>query len=243
MGVGLSTRLPNELAEKLRGYSFSKHPYDETGAAIYVLKHQTEPRLYLKIRSEQTDRLSSEYQMLKWINQRVPTPEPLYYSREGTTEYLLTTEVKGNPTYQVESTEHETAVRVLAETLRKIHSLDTRGCPAKHRIDDWIMFLRGKGVDVSLLGDWRPEENLCFTHGDYCLPNIIVHGDRLSGIIDWDYGGLSDPYADFVSCTWSIRYNFKGESETLIPLFFETYDLAVDDEKLGFYRRLNELIP
>lgn len=243
MGVGLSTRLPEELAEKLRGYSFSKHPYDETQAAIYVLSHQTEPRLYLKIRRDQTNLLNYEYNMLKWINQRVPTPEALYYSREGTTEYLLTTEVKGTPTYQVEPSEHETAVRVLAETLRKIHSLDTRGCPVKHRIVDWIRSLQERGIDVSPLGDWRPEEDLCFTHGDYCLPNLIVHDGKLSGVIDWDYAGLADPYADFVSCTWSLRYNFKEQAETLIPLFFETYDVDIDEEKLGFYRRLNELIP
>ena len=32
MGGELSIRLPDELAEKLRGYSFSRHPYDETEA-------------------------------------------------------------------------------------------------------------------------------------------------------------------------------------------------------------------
>ncbi|MCW4011549.1 MAG: aminoglycoside 3'-phosphotransferase [Candidatus Bathyarchaeota archaeon] len=243
MGEGLSTRLPNELAERLTGYSLVKHPYDESQATIYVLTHQTEPRLYLKIRGDQTNRLSSEYRMLKWINQRVPTPEPLYYTKEASTEYLLTTEIKGTPTYQVEPSERETAVRILAKTLRKIHSLDTVGCPVRHTVDDWIKALREKEINVSPLGDWRPLENLCFTHGDYCLPNIIVENGVLSGVIDWDYAGLADPYVDLASCTWSLGYNYKEEAETLIPLFLETYGVDIDEAKLGFYRSLYDLIP
>ena len=243
MGEGLSTRLPDELVELLAGYSFVKHPYDESQATIYVLTHQTEPRLYLKIRNDQTNRLYSEYQMLKWINQRIPTPEPLIYTKEKSTEYLLTTEIKGTPTYQVEPSERETAVRILAETLRKIHRLDTSGCLAKHSIEDWVKTLREKKIDVSPLGDWRPEENLCFTHGDYCLPNIIVEKSRLSGVIDWDYAGLADPYVDLASCTWSLEYNYKEEADTLIPLFLETYGIEIDEAKLGFYRRLYDLIP
>jgi len=243
MGEGLSTRLPDELAERLTGYTFSKHPYNESQATIYVLTSESEPRHYLKTRSDQTNRLDSEYQMLKWINQRVPTPEPVYYHKESSTEYLLTTEIKGIPTYQVKPSEHKTAVRILAMTLRKIHSLDPAGCPARHTVDNWVKTLQEKKIDVSSLGDWRPEENLCFTHGDYCLPNILVDNGALSGVIDWDYAGLADPYADLVSCTWSIRYNYKTEAETLIPYFFETYGIDIDEEKLGFYRRLNELIP
>ena len=243
MGEGLSTRLPDELAERLTDYTFSKHPYDESQATIYVLTSESEPRLYLKTRNDQTNRLNKEYQMLKWINQRVPTPKPVYYKKEASTEYLLTTEIKGTPTYQVKPSEHKTVVRILAETLRKIHSLDTRGCPVRHAIDDWVKTLKRKEIDVSPLGDWRPIENLCFTHGDYCLPNIIVENGALSGVIDWDYAGLADPYVDLASCTWSLGFNYKEEAEKLTPLFYQTYGVDVDEKKLNFYRRLYDLIP
>ncbi|TFH13229.1 aminoglycoside 3'-phosphotransferase, partial [Candidatus Bathyarchaeota archaeon] len=91
--------------------------------------------------------------------------------------------------------------------------------------------------------EWRPVENFVFTHGDYCLPNILIEDGVLSGVIDWDYAGLADPYVDFVSCMWSIRYNFGEEADDLIPLFLETYDVELDPAKYGFYKRLNELIP
>jgi len=243
MGVGLSTRLPDTLAEKLRGYSFSKHPYDETGAEIHVLSHPDQPRLYLKIRLGDSGKLEKEYLMLKWINQRVPTPEPIYYTLENSTEYLLTSEITGTPTYQVEPTERETAVTILATALKKIHNLDPADCPVIHSVDKWIKFLEERGIDVSSLGDWRPVEKPVFTHGDYCLPNIIVGDGALSGVIDWDFAGLADPYVDLVSCIWSIGYNYGEETDTLLSSFLETYGVELEQAKYDFYKRLNELIP
>ena len=242
MGGELSTRLPDELAEKLRGYFSTRHPYDETEAEIHVLSHPSKSRLYLKTRRGDSH-LETEYLMLKWINQRVHTPEPLYYSKENSTEYLLTTEITGTPTYQVPPTERETAVKILANTLKQIHSLGTAGCPVVHSVDKWIEFLKEKDIDISSLGDWRPVENPVFTHGDYCLPNIIVKDGMLSGVIDWDYAGLADPYVDLVSCIWSIRYNYGEEADTLIPFFLKTYGVELDQAKYTFYKKLNELIP
>ena len=241
MADGLFTRLPSELAELLTGYSYTRHPYDESQAEIYVLCNN-ERRLYLKIRADSTLRLEKEYQMLKWINQRIPVPEPIYYSKEKRGEYLLTSEITGTPTYQVAPTEREQAVRVLAETLCKIHGLNPIECPVSHSIDDWISYLNEKQIDTSSLGP-RPSEELVFTHGDYCLPNIIVKEGGLSGVIDWDYAGLADPYADLASCAWSLGYNYKEDADNLIPLFYETYGVEIDEEKLGYYRRLYELIP
>ncbi len=239
----LSTRLPDELNDRLTGYSSVRHPYNESQAEIYVLTHHSEPRLYLKIRNDETNRLHSEYRMLKWINQRFPTPEPLYYSKEESTEYLLTTEINGTPTYQVEPNEREQTVRVLAETLRTIHGLNPSGCPVSRGIHKQVKHLETQGVDVSGLGNWRPVEFLCFTHGDYCLPNIIVDSGELSGVIDWDYAGVADPYVDFVSCLWSLRYNYKDEAERLIPVFLEAYGVELDEEKYAFFQKLSDITP
>ena len=235
--------MPDELAEKLEGYGFTLHPYDESQAEIHVLKHPDKPTLYLKIRQGASKQLETEYNMLRWINQRVPTPEPIYYEAEESMEYLLTSEVSGTPTYQVEPSERETAVKILSETLKQIHSLDTTGCPVSHSIDSWINVLKKQKIDASSLSDLRPCEKLVFTHGDYCLPNIIVQDAVLSGVIDWDYAGLADPYVDFVSCMGSIRFNYGEEAETLIQVFLETYGVELDQTKYDFYRRLNELIP
>jgi aminoglycoside phosphotransferase len=177
---------------------------------------------------------------------RLPTPEPLFYMLSEGVEYLLTREVPGTPAYQVQPEEREDAVRVLAFTLKCIHELDTDACPYTNTIEDRVTALKptlnqrdGKKLDALL--KHAPAETLVFTHGDYCLPNVITLGARLGGVIDWDYAGLADPYVDLASCFRSLKYNYgeRDSKEIWIPLFLEVYGLdALDDEKLGFYTEL-----
>ena len=232
--------LPGKLSELTEGYTVNRYPWYETAAKIYRLESENDA-LYLKlIEGQPTRNLERESKILEWVDGRLPTPKLLYYGYEEGVEYQLTSEVKGTPTYKVQPFERADAVRVLGETLRMIHSLDSSGCPIDNRVDNKLVQID----DTSKLGE-RPAEDLVFTHGDYCLPNIIMENASLSGVIDWDYGGLADPYVDFNSCIWSMGFNY-GEQETKqkwIPLFLESYGLDdLDEEKLAFYGRLSSLI-
>ena len=247
MGGGQSTKLPSlpdELAELTEGYSLSRFPYYETSAKIYRLS-SGDTRLYLKIiEGQQVLSLERESRILKWINGRIPTPRLLYYRVQDGNEYQLTTEVTGIPTYQVEPTEREHAVKALGEALKMIHSLDPSGCPIDNRIRNRLKQLQENGIDTSYLVD-QPKESLAFIHGDYCLPNIIIEDRALNGVIDWDYAGLADPYADFTSCIWSMGYNYGLEetAERWEPYFFMVYGLEdVDVGKLAYYRKLMDLL-
>lgn len=239
-----SVKLGGPLEELTEGYRASRHPYGETGAEIYRLTHPEKPSLYLK--SSRGEGLRHEYDVLKWIGVRLPTPEPLFYMLSEGVEYLLTSEVPGTPAYQVQPEEREDAVRVLAFTLKCIHELETDACPYTNTVERRVAALnpRLNRRDREKLDDlmkYAPAETLVFTHGDYCLPNVITLGPRLSGVIDWDYAGLADPYVDLVSCFHSLKYNYgeRDSKEKWIPLFLEVYGLgALDDEKLGFYTEL-----
>jgi len=248
MGDGPSTglpSLPDELAGLAEGYDFSRFPYYETAAKIYRLS-SGDSVLYLKIiEGQQTLSLERESTILKWIDGRTPTPKLHYYGVQDGNEYQLTSEVKGTPTYQVQPNEREHAVKALGEALKMIHSLDPSGCPIDNRIDNRLRQLQEGGVDTSHLND-KPDESLVFTHGDYCLPNIIMEERELSGVIDWDYAGLADPYADFASCVWSMGYNYGLEetAERWEPYFFMVYGLEdFDVGRLAYYRKLMDLFP
>ena len=237
--------LPDELAGLDEGYDFSRFPYYETSAKIYRLS-SGDSVLYLKIiEGQQTLSLERESTILKWIDGRIPTPELLYYGVQDGTEYQLTTEVKGIPTYQVQPNEREHAVKALGAALRMIHSLDPIGCPIDNRIENRLNQLQEGGVNTSHL-NYKPDESLVFTHGDYCLPNIIIKEREISGVLDWDYAGLADSYADFASCIWSLGYNYGLEetAERWEPYFFMVYGLDdVDVGKLAYYRKLMDLFP
>jgi len=234
---------PEEINDYIKGYAITRHPYHET-ADIYVLKREEET-IYLK--TIVNGSLTHEYQILKWINGRIPVREPIKYLKDGATEYPITSGIEGTPVYQLATERREDGVKVLAEALKMIHSLDTKGCPQKSTIDDKIILAKNKAGNplkkrkLAELENTNVSENIMFTHGDYCLPNILVTDEgALGGVIDWDYGGLADQYVDFVSCLWSLNYNF-GEGDWGSQ-FLKEYGVELDWERFGFFRDLIDLI-
>lgn len=241
MQGGQSTGLPDlpaELSSLIDGYVVNRYPWYETSAKIYRL--ESDDVLYLKlIEGQDSLNLERESKILDWIDGRLPVPRLLHYSHVDGVEYQLTTEIKGTPTYKAQPFEREKAIVAMGEAMKLIHSLNPKGCPIDNRIDNRFAKLIEDGNTIEELGE-RPGEDLVFTHGDYCLPNIITRDRELSGVLDWDYGGLADAYIDIAACSWSIQYNYgeKEAKEKWIPLLIETYGIELDYEKYEYYGRL-----
>ncbi len=75
---------------------------------------------------------------------------------------------------------------------------------------------------------------LCITHGDYWLNNIIGRIDsdfELSGIIDWEMGGVGSPYNDFAVVSFSIEkaHPFSIES------FWEGYGVKPNSAVKNYF--------
>jgi kanamycin kinase len=84
-------------------------------------------------------------------------------------------------------------------------------------------------------------EDLVFTHGDYCLPNVLIDpaARQISGYIDWGRAGVADRYQDLAIGARSVRYNLGAEWE---PRFLAAYGLdTLDLERLAWYETLDEL--
>ena len=66
-------------------------------------------------------------------------------------------------------------------------------------------------------------------HGDYCLPNILLHNRQFSGFIDLGCAGRGDRHIDLFWGAWSLRFNLK--TDRYRQRFFDGYgkqDICLD---------------
>lgn len=204
---------------------------------------------------------SRERDVLLWLQGRLPVPQVWGYGEVQQEAFLLMSAVPGweasderwhdDPTLMVDA---------LAAGLRQIHALDIRDCPfdqrlaaklaeAKRRVlagavdeSDFEPQYLGCSASVlyeELLATCPMEEDLVFTHGDYCLPNVLLDDGGVTGFIDWGWAGVADRYQDLALAVRSLGYNLGdarwGER------FLRAYGLKdVDRERMRFYVLLDE---
>lgn len=97
-----------------------------------------------------------------------------------------------------------------------------------------------KAIDLfeELVSNKPLDEELVFTHGDYCLPNVIMENQRVSGYIDWGRAGVADKYQDLALAIRSISYNFGKD---YVPYFLAGYGIKeLDESKVDFYQLMDE---
>ena len=74
-------------------------------------------------------------------------------------------------------------------------------------------------------------EKNALLHGDYCLPNIILDGDKLSGFIDLGNGGVGDRHIDLFWGAWTLFFNLGTDKYR--NRFFDAYGKElIEPEKL-----------
>jgi aminoglycoside phosphotransferase (APT) family kinase protein len=70
-------------------------------------------------------------------------------------------------------------------------------------------------------------------HRDYGLHNILVTGDRLSCILDWEGATLGDPAEDLAWMTDSMRA--KVDRQRILDLYAQTSGAVVPESRLRFF--------
>ncbi|HLJ81410.1 MAG TPA: APH(3') family aminoglycoside O-phosphotransferase, partial [Ktedonobacterales bacterium] len=193
----------------------------------------------------------------------LPVPEALAFVEDAASAYLLLSEVPGIMSCDASFADDiPVLVRLLAAGLRQLHALDYSTCPLDQRLDRKLALAaeniaaglvdeaevdpRGHAEDAPGLLRWLMEhrpaaEDLVFTHGDYCLPNILINSAHtaISGFIDLGRAGVADRYQDLALAARSLAYNFGPGWE---PLLWQAYGLtSVDAAKREYYVLLDEL--
>jgi aminoglycoside phosphotransferase len=234
-----------------------------SGAQVYRLWDERAPVSFLKVapRTGLTT-LADDAARLTWLTDRLPTPRVLAYHEDEQHCYLLTSVIPGVDTATLaERPETDIAqlVRLLAVGLRQIHAVSAADCPFDYRVPREIERVRvriaqglldergfggrweGRTIDdlfAELVATTPVDEDLVLTHGDYCLPNILLDGDNLSGFVDLGRVGVGDRYRDLALARRSLIRNCGA---AWVPLLFAEYGVPQPDEaKLTFYELLDE---
>ncbi len=205
--------------------------------------------------------LHAEMLRLRWLAGRVPVPAVAGYEVTPEAEYLAMSRLPGLPLHHPDALLHPRRVtELLARALRELHALPTRDCPfnaslavtlrrARERVEEGLVDeadfdaerqgQTGTQVLRELLRTRPAREDIVVTHGDPCLPNLILDGEYLSGFVDVGRAGLADRHADLALACWSLRYNIGLE---MAEHFLDTYGRTlIDPDKLNYYVLLDEL--
>ncbi len=252
---------PDAVQTLLRAESVTDIHIGCSSTRVYRIQER-EQTVYLKTHPISPHfSFAHEVDILRWLTGKLPVPVVHEHATDATHEYLISSEVPGdNCVDAMKRLDSGRIVELLANGLRQIHALDITRCPFDERIaaklgrgwhnvrhglvdeddfDDERLGMTAQEVYEALQRTTTPEGELVFTHGDYCLPNILVQDGRVSGFIDLDRAGISDKYNDLAIASRSIGHNLGPDYERR---FFECYGLeTVDADRIRYYRMMDEL--
>lgn len=218
---------------------------------------------------------NNEYHMLKLLNCKLPVPKVMDFYQKNGENYLRMSKIKGKMLCDKEIIEEPyKVVKLAASSLKKLWEINIDDCKEKFIINldkklEIARFRVENGlVDTSMCEEetfngkefsnplellvWlennKPKcDKLVLSHGDFCLPNIFVDGENISGYIDLGLCGLDDIYQDIAICYRSLRDNIigrysNGKNQKFdIELIFSELGIVPDYNKIRYYLLLDEL--
>lgn len=254
----LRASLPDQINSHIEGFTFRKDSSGLSGAAVYRLSNDKKT-LFLKIEKDKPESMR-EHEIFLWLQDRLPVPKVIASCSEGGHRYLLTTKAPGECACSKNNLQNpRQSVELLAAGIKALQSVEIAGCPFDNSLDHKLRLAKAsikKGlVDMS---DWnddtnfkspqklyeylvahRHEEELCFTHGDYCFPNVFFKNKSVSGFIDLGRAGIADKWQDIALCIRSMHYNLGTDQYD--RLFFEHLGIKPNYKKIEYYILLDEL--
>ncbi len=256
-------QLPGPLQAMLSDSLWEQVSIGQSGHHVYRVQRPDGQACYLKIAPQaESGELAAEFERLRWLNGRLPVADAWVLSRSHGWAYLVQSEVPGLMACDAAfATDVPALARLLAEGLRHVHAVSIGGCPFDQRLERKIAVARERAraglVDESdfdavragmcaqdlldvLIRNRPADEDVVFTHGDYCLPNVLIDpvAGHVSGYIDVARAGVADRYQDLALAVRSLAYNFGPGWE---PYFWEAYGLDQPDfARVEFYQLLDE---
>lgn len=205
--------------------------------------------------------LTSEYNKLMWLDEKLKVPRVIFYDTTEKEEFLVTEAVKGEMVCSDKYLNNpDMGIKIIVEAFKNINAVDITDCPFDTSIDYKLSLVeynvKNQLISVdslqqetiekhgSLQGvlDYLKEnkfnESLHFSHGDTSLPNLFAFDDKFSGFIDVGECGMCDKWFDLAICEKSIRRNY---GEEYIDKFYQELNIIPDRKKIDYYLLMMEL--
>jgi len=257
---------PSEIEKLLEGEVYSYDSVGMSDSTIFLFDEKV-----LKIQKANWES-HHEHSVMQWLQGRLPVPKVLAYNKQEGYDYLLMSKIQGEMACSEQLLQDPVRLTsLLAQGLQMLWQVDTTQCPftvsleqrlcvAAGAVEQGLVDLENCEPDtfgpagfktVHELLAWlqanKPEQELVFSHGDFCLPNIFFHEDQVSGFIDLGKAGIADKWQDIALCYRSLLHNFSGKySGKEIPGFrsemlFDQLGLEPNWDKIQYYILLDEL--
>lgn len=258
----MQKKLPAAILKHIEGQQYTVDETGRSGSSVILFENTV---LKIEKHREQQDKA---VEMMRWLKGKLPIPEVVEYAQEDGFGYLLMTRIPGemccSPYYMEHSDE---MVTLLAEGLHRLWSVDTAGCPRERTLEydtaQAIERIRGGRLspeELSACGFESAEDMAAWleahpvkydpvlSHGDYCLPNLLLKDGEISGYIDIGGIGIADRYSDLVDCWNSLKNNFGGVFggkvyEDFDPdILFRKLGIEIDPVKFRFCRLIEKAL-
>lgn len=258
--------LPENIEKLISGKVPEANNVGYSDASVYVLED-----MVLKI-EKISDNSDSTVEVMKWLEGKIPIPKVICCEIDSEYQYLLMSRTPGKMSCDSCYMERpEFLYRTLANAMKMLWSVDVSGCPrdmdldaelkeAKRRVENGLIdmemaepstFGEGGFKDPEELLEWlmnnKPDYEPVLSHGDFCLPNLFIDGEKFSGFIDLGSTGTADKWKDIALCYRSLKHNAEGfYSERKYPginadKLFDALGIEPDFDKIRYYILLDEL--
>lgn len=262
----MSMFIPDTIKKIIADKSFDKNNIGLSAATVLIFDD-----MVLKI-EKHTEITDETVKTIRWLKGKLPVPEIICYEIYNETSYLLMSKIAGKMACDsLHMEQADEMVTIIAKGLKQFWNVDISGCPrefgfekdireARYNVENGLIdetaldniLLDSLGIkSVNQLLEWVennvPAYEPVLSHGDYCLPNVLIKDNQVSGFIDLGECGISDKWKDIALCYISLKNNFSGFfGGKVYPNFnpdilIEKLKITPNRDKLNYWFLLNEL--
>lgn len=254
--------LPEEITKLIDTSSGIEVHIGKSKSRVFRYKGKNNHFYYLKISDSENIKNETlhEVQVIDWLSQKnINTAKVKSVISTEAQLFFLMSEIPGESLAELASKINpKECMRIGASFLKTLHSIDINHCPFNQRLNvikkRVLQNIENNDVDISDFDvenrdksiaqmfneiDWELKEDLVFTHGDFCFPNIVCQNGKVNGVVDLGRAGIADRYQDIALFFRSFKTNV-GEPD--IYTFLQHYELIdkIEIDKITLFKKIDE---